>query len=449
MSHVRWQRGSWGGGSLHWGLDETIVFASNGIYKVLPSGGDPVLILEGPLPNARPHLLPDGEAVLFQRGEDGVRTVMLVEIESGEVVSLGLAGANPRYVSTGHIVYGHESQALMAVPFDLATHQVTGEAGTALPEVLVYAGGATQFAVSETGTAVYGLPTGGSTGARRLVVLDLDGVETLVPLPEGGFNNPRFSPDGRYIAYEAEDHIWVYDQETGAASPLTTEGINRHPVWSSDGRYVHFGSVRGGTQGLDGFRRLADGSADVELVFRREDPNHSVSASPDGGQWLVTEITSDRGIDLLIASEGPDSVEFRAYLRAPWDEMYGSVSPDGRRVLYMADEEGGEIYVRSFPDALNQVRVAPGVEGGEPIWAPDGSAIYFRDGGQVMRATVTPGDEFRVGPPESLFEDRWLLDNHRLPGVSWDVSPDGTHAPSWPFGTRFRSPSVLGRSTTG
>ena len=93
----------------------------------------------------------------------------------------------------------------------------------------------------------------------------------------------------------------------------------------------------------------------------------------------------------------------------------------------MADEEGGEIYVRSFPDALNQVRVADGIEtgAGEPIWAPDGSAVYFRDAGQVMRATVTAGDEFRVGPAESLFEDRWLLNTSVLPAVSWDVSPDG------------------------
>ena len=417
------------GNSPHWGLDETIVFTGpgGGIYQVLPSGGDPVFIAEEGAPLiARPHLLPDGKAVLFQGEVDGVGTLMLVEIESGDVISLGFAGFNPRYVPTGHIVYGHESQTLMAAPFDLATHQVTGEAGTALPGVLVYGGGATQFAVSETGTAVYGLPAAGGVGACRLVILDLDGVETLVPLPEGDFNNPRFSPDGRYIAYEADTQIWVYDQETGATSPLTTEGVNQHPTWSSDGRYVYFASLRAGTLSYDGFRRVADGSADVEPVFRRDQRNHPISASPDGSEWLVSERTLDRGMDLLIATEGPDSVELRAYLRAPWNETYGGVSPDGRRVLYMADEEGGEIYVRSFPDALNQVRVADGIgTGGEPIWAPDASAIYFRDAGQVMRVTVIAGDEFGVGPAESLFEDRWLLNTSPLPSVSWDVSPDG------------------------
>ena len=416
------------GSAPHWGLDDMVVFQRGSeLYWVAPSGGDPVLIVDG-VGDPRPYLLPDGRAVVFQGLSGEGRGLMLVEIESGEVTDLGVIGDNPRYVPTGHLVFGHQSQALMAVPFDLETNRVTGQPSTVLPNVLVYVGGATQFAVSETGTAVYGLPTGGSAGASRLAILDLDGVETLVPLQEGDFNNPRFSPDGRYIAYEVENQIWVYDQETGAASTLTTEGINVHPAWSSDGRYVCFGSLRGGTQGFDGFRRLADGSANVELAFRREDNNYPVSASPDGGQWLVSEATSDRGLDLLIATEGPDSVELRAYLRAPWNETYGSVSPDGRRVLYVADEEGGEIYVRSFPDALNQVRVVDGVAdtGGEPIWAPDGSAIYFRDDGQVMRATVTPGDEFRVGPAESLFEDHWLFNRSGIPGVSWDVSPDGT-----------------------
>ena len=300
------------GSSPHWGLDETIVFSGpdGGIYQVSPSGGDPVFIAEGTALIAQPHLLPDGKAVLFRGNEDGVPTLMLVEIESGDVVSLGLAGFSPRYVPTGHIVYGHESQRLMAAPFDLGTHQVTGEAGTALPGVLVYDGGSTQFAVSETGTAVYGLPTAGSVGVRRLVIVDLDGVETLVPLPEGDFNNPRFSPDGRYIAYDADNQIWVYDQETGATSPLTSEGINHHPTWSNDSRYVYFASLREGTRSYDGFRRLADGSADVELFFRRENRNYPVSAALDEGQWLVSEQTlSDRGLDLLIATEGPDSVE--------------------------------------------------------------------------------------------------------------------------------------------
>ena len=109
---------------------------------------------------------------------------MVVEIESGEVTDLGVTGNAPRYVPTGHLVYGHLSQALMAVPFDLGTHQVTGQPSTVLPEVEVAGGGATQFAVSETGTAVYSTGSGGG----RLVTpewVERDGTAREID-PNGG-----------------------------------------------------------------------------------------------------------------------------------------------------------------------------------------------------------------------------------------------------------------------
>ena len=84
----------------------------------------------------------------------------LVEVESGSVTDLGVGGSNPHYVSTGHLVFGHADQALMAVPFDLGRRQVTGEPFTVLPDVGVRIGGSTQFDVSETGTALY-RPVGG------------------------------------------------------------------------------------------------------------------------------------------------------------------------------------------------------------------------------------------------------------------------------------------------
>ncbi|MCH7890512.1 MAG: serine/threonine-protein kinase [Gemmatimonadetes bacterium] len=66
-----WEQGD----NAHWGLDETIVFVTDGgIYQVSASGGEPHLIVEGVGSPIIPHLLPDGEAIIFQgpgsRGED-------------------------------------------------------------------------------------------------------------------------------------------------------------------------------------------------------------------------------------------------------------------------------------------------------------------------------------------------------------------------------------------
>ncbi|MCK5652618.1 MAG: PD40 domain-containing protein, partial [Gemmatimonadetes bacterium] len=152
----------------HWGVDDTIVFTTGGnLFKVSASGGEPVLILAGDSATVPqwPHLLPDGEAVVFSTATDGDPVggrIMLLELSNGEVKPLVPSGNAPRYVPTGHILFGHGEQSLFAVPFDLASHEVTGGPVRVIPEVTVFAGGATQFAVSKTGTAVYS--TAGSVG---------------------------------------------------------------------------------------------------------------------------------------------------------------------------------------------------------------------------------------------------------------------------------------------
>ena len=254
----------------HWGLDGRIYYDLLGeLYHVSPSGGEPVLILDGDSLDAqRPFALPDGEAVLFQTGGDmSSNGVMLLEVASGVVTDLGITGNNPRYVPTGHLVYGHEDQALRGVPFDLATHRVTGEAATVLPGVLVFGGGATQFAVSETGTAVYGLTTLEPGALSRLVVVDLTDGETPLPVTGGVLWHPRFSSNGRQIAYQGDGGIFIYDRDTGENRPLGGPNSN-FPWWSRDGRYVYF--TQGGLRvSATGVRRLADGSEEAESLYQR------------------------------------------------------------------------------------------------------------------------------------------------------------------------------------
>ena len=413
----------------HWGLTDVLVFdRSLGIYSVPPRGGEPTLILlsSDSVGGIRPRLLPDGEAIIFQ-GTGGFeeRTLMMVEIESGVVTDLGGSNVNdPRYISTGHVVYGHGDQALMAVPFDLGTHRTTGEPATVLPEVLVYAGGATQFAVSETGTAVYGLPTGAAATCGQFVIVDAGGVPTPLPVSGTFFRHPRFSPSGRQIAYEGVTEIFVYDRDTGENRSLQLANSDL-PWWSRDGRYVYFTQFAPGTISWDGFRRLADGSEEAEQLYRRDGSSWPLSMSLDGTQLLVMEQTQDRGYDLVIMSEDGDSVIFTDYLRADWNEVMATISPDGNRVAYVSDESGvREVYVRSFPDAEDRTPVSD--RGGtEPVWAPDGSAIYFRNGGSVMRASFAPGDVFSVNTPEEIFRGSWVLDPGPTPRTNWDVHPDG------------------------
>jgi hypothetical protein len=64
----------------------------------------------------------------------------------------------PRYLPSGHIVFGHgANRELMAARFDLTKLQIVGSPKSVLNVPLsgTGAGGATDYAVSETGVLVY------------------------------------------------------------------------------------------------------------------------------------------------------------------------------------------------------------------------------------------------------------------------------------------------------
>ncbi len=122
-------------------------------------------------------------------------------------------------------------------------------------------------------------------------------------------------------------------------------------------------------------------------------------------------------------ASGGEGAVFSDYLRGDWNETTAAISPDGAWVAYVSDESGtAEVYVRSFPQADRSRMVSTG-GGAQPVWAPDGSAIYYRNGDAVMKARVTTVGTFSVDSPGILFEADWLV--AALGRHDWDVHPDG------------------------
>lgn len=334
-------------------------------------------------------------------------------------------GNQPRYVATGHVVYGHGDQALMAVPFDLETLEATGSPVTLLPSLTVYGGGASQFDISETGTLLYDAGGSGLANAGNLLLAEvtMDGSQTPLPIPAGTLDAPRYSPDGRKIAYEDGSEIRVYDVVTGASPQITTGG-GFYPVWSPGGEYLYFST--GAAIQADGARRRVDGSEAQELVFERESGNYINDVSAGDSIVLVRENAADRGRDLMLMRRDGDTVRWDNYLTAQWDEGNASLSPDGRWVAYQSDESGEErIYVHSFPVPTGQRAVSPG-RGGSPVWSPDGRSIYYVDGSSFMVVDVTTEPTFTVSAPRMLFDGPAY---QTAVGRGWhrnyDIHPDG------------------------
>jgi Tol biopolymer transport system component len=98
-------------------------------------------------------------------------------------------------------------------------------------------------------------------------------------------------------------------------------------------------------------------------------------------------------------------------------------SPDGRWLAYVSDESGqDEIYVQAYPGPGARYTIS--TEGGrEPLWAADGTELFYRKDEQVLVVPIQSGPELTLGTPRVLFKGRYA--SVPWAGNNYDVSPDG------------------------
>ncbi len=104
------------------------------------------------------------------------------------------------------------------------------------------------------------------------------------------------------------------------------------------------------------------------------------------------------------------------------NEIHPAISPDGKWLAYVSDSAGEyNVYLRPLAAPGSSIRVSRG-HGMGPIWAPDMSAIYFRNesGDTVYAAPFANGE---AEQPRALFSGHFLED---WPwGRNYDLGPDG------------------------
>jgi hypothetical protein len=96
------------------------------------------------------------------------------------------------------------------------------------------------------------------------------------------------------------------------------------------------------------------------------------------------------------------------FLRTPFNETSGRISPDGRWMAYVSDESGTpEVYVTSYPSARGKWSIS--LHGGNaPEWRSDGKELFFvAPNRQLMTVPVTVvnvGATFDAGRAQALFD---------------------------------------------
>ncbi len=406
-----------------WAPDGFIYFASSGeLWKIPSAGGTSERVVAEDNAPGRirdPAALPGGRALLLSVGASTRQPgrLLALTLADGEFKELGLQGTDPRYLSTGHLLYVNGEQ-LYVVGFDPRRLEPTGSPVPVLPRALVETG-TMQGDVGADGTVVYLPKRAGES--RRLVLVDREGqaqpvVSGTLPFPDS--NDPRFSPDGRKLVISVgSGPLWVIDIESETPTMISESAF--YPVWSEDSTMLIYGSVRG--RSFDLYRRRIDLSDDEEILLDREN-NLRAGDWALGGPLVYREEIPGKGMDLFVWPDLADESTIRPLLDGPDDELSPAVSRDGRWLAYVSSQSGrDEIYVTTFPEPGGRVQVS--VAGGtSPCWAPDGKTLYYFERENFVAAHVVTEPGFRVVKRETLFSGNYTQYRWQR---QYDVHPDG------------------------
>jgi len=449
-----------------WGDDGNIIAAldsRNPLMRVPSTGGTPEPVTKlnpGEITHRWPQVLAGSRAVVFtastHAGGYDDANIDVVSFKTGERKTVVRGGFYPRYLATstgsagafsngtGHLIYLHQT-VLFAQPFDLGRLAPTGSAAPILDDVSSSStSGVGQFAFagspngspSAPGTFVYLAATGTARRGWSISWVDSSGKTQPLHAPLGKYLTPRFSPDGKRLAFSMTngqgDDIWVKDLDRDTHSRLTfLPGQNRWPVWTPDGKNIVFVSTNPAGPGLYWIR--SDGSGEAQRLTDGKRQELPYSFSPDGKRLAFVQLGDGGSPDIFTAAvvigSGRGAGEVRLgkaelFLGTPFAEFNPAFSPDGRWLAYESNESGAyEIYVRPFPGPGGRWQISSG-GGGVPLWSRDGRELIFKTPDfRVMAATYNAkGDSFAAEKPRIWPEVRL----REIGSFStYDLAPDG------------------------
>ncbi len=427
-----------------WGDDGNIIGplgVGTGLSRIPAAGGAAIPLTElnhekGERAHRWPQVLPGSQAVLFSvyhaiENYDNA-DIEVVSVKTGKRTTVYHGGFFARYLPSGHLVYVHQN-TLFAVPFDLRQLRLTGEPQPLLENITNAADVGANLAFSQTGTFIY---VGGEGRSQRSIFW-LDSAGKLRPLQSapGLYSNPRFSPDGKRLAFVIDDgqgHADIHVQDLGrdTTSRLNVpRGINGYPTWTPDGKNIIFVCLSAAASGIYSIR--ADGSGEAWRMDDGKIREAQLSLSPDG-KWLATARASPiSGVHIFKAPIEADLNQPRLgkaepFVETPYLTIEPAFSPDSRWLAYSSAEPGrGGLWVRPFPGPGSGWQIWGGAAG-YPIWSRNGRELFFlADRRRIMVVNYTArGDSFVAGQPRPWSEKR-VLDLGSPPIYAYDLAPDG------------------------
>ena len=448
-----------GGRGGAWNDKGTIIFCPSGgafpLYRVSAAGGSTVAItkLDTSLhqtSNRWPFFLPDGEHFIYtgRTGSGGVGegdAIFLASLDTTFTPRLLTKSASSSAFANGHLLFARE-QTLMALPFDMASLQTTGEAFP-IAERLYFESltAKVSFSVSDNGILAY--QTGASSAGISLLWYGRDGEKTSAISQFSVYNDLRISPDGKRIATALIDQksrtadVWLHEIDRDLWTRFTFDPrIDRWPIWSPDGSQIVFASGR--KSHFDLFQRASSGAGSEELLLGSNHDKNATDWSRDGRFIAYDDWDPKTNADLWILPMSGDRKPF-LFLQTEFSEERAAFSPDGRWIAYESNESGrSEVYIRPFPGPGGKWQVS--TNGGiRPRWRRDGKELfYLAPDDKIMAADIKPSTaNVDVGAVRPLFQFRPFGGGYR---DIYDVTGDGkSFLVATPGGGENSSPVTL------
>ena len=224
---------------------------------------------------------------------------------------------------------------------------------------------------------------------------------------------PVLSPDGNTLAYihvEDEDitkrRLWIMDADGSNRRPLIVDPvphIQAYPRWSPDGRYIAYVSDHGGATGVwvvaveNGKpRKLSQGHLG-RAVFM-----HAAAWGPDSRRLVVDmqNATSSFLLSYDLERSQPDTLLAASEIFQPtW-------SADGEKICFKGKSHStGDFWSFSLRDNSVDPIYSAGIRGHFALYSPDSRWLAFQadPGPQIYVMPAVGGQPFSVSEP-TLFE---------------------------------------------
>ena len=209
---------------------------------------------------------------------------------------------------------------------------------------------------------------------------------------------PNLSRDGKKLAFRAlragKGELWEQSLLDGRAEPIAPGDnyVRFNPRWSPDGRRLAYGRASVGSTGSQLFVWYAERRVEESLIPLYKHGLFLYDWSPDGKQLLLTQETSNYTIQISTLSAIPlphSEPAFRKIAaKADHNLWQPHFSPDGRWVAFL-DQSIHLVSTQSIIQVTSAtggpwIRVTDGkFWDDKPQWAADGKTLYFlsRQGG--------------------------------------------------------------------